>query len=191
MKILLGCNHTKALYNAIAANGHEVTSCDLKPAEHSGRHYKGNVFDIIPGQFDAALFFPPCTYLCRAQYGRVNKDMSRAVMRDNAIEFVDKLYNSGIPMISIENPIGYLNTMWRSPSQVVYPWFFGDPYRKDVCLWLKGLPPLISTEYNTIRKTVSNHVNSRMSQERKSEIKSSWNYYPGLCSAIASQWFPA
>lgn len=190
MKVLLACNHTAALYNAIRANGHQVLSCDLKPAQHSGNHYVGDVFDIINNGFDIMIAFPPCTYLCKAQEFRVQKDTERRKKQVSAACFVDQLFNANISQIAIENPVGYLSRAWLQPSQIVRPWFFGDPYGKEICLWLKNTPPLISTLYNPVRKSISNHVNGRMCQARKSEIRSSWKYYPGLCKAIADQWCP-
>lgn len=29
--------------------------------------------------------------------------------------------------------------------QIIQPWWFGDPYTKATCLWLKGLPKLVPT----------------------------------------------
>lgn len=65
--------------------------------------------------------------------------------RDAAFAFVRELYDAPIPRIAIENPIGYLNSAWRRPDQIVRPWMHGHPYNKDVCLWLKGLPVLAPT----------------------------------------------
>jgi hypothetical protein len=46
----------------------------------------------------------------------------------------------------------------------------------------------MSAALSTGRKHVVNHVNGRMSQYLKSEIKSSWLWYPNMCKAIALQW---
>jgi hypothetical protein len=190
MKILLACYHTSILYNLLRSNGHKVVSCDLKPPLHNGEHYQGDVFDIINSGFDMMIGFPPCTYLCKAQEFRIKKEPDRKKKQVSAARFVDQLFHSSIPRIALENPVGYLSRAWLQPNQIVRPWFFGDPYGKEICLWLKDMPPLISTLYNPVRKSISNHVNGRMNQAQKSEIRSSWNYYPGMCQAIADQWCP-
>jgi hypothetical protein len=102
------------------------------------------------------------------------------------MEFVNRVYNCNIKHIAIENPKGILSTQWLAPSMIIYPWQFGDPYRKDICLWTRNLPPLISTVYSTKRRSVTNHVNSRMSQALKSKIKS--RFFKGVATAMANQW---
>lgn len=187
LRVLTACEHTGALRNAFAALGHDAMSCDLKPDISGGHHFQGSVFELDLKSYDLVVAFPPCTYLAKAQMFRYELEANRPQLRDEAVSFVSRLYHAA-DTIAIENPVGYLNKNWLSPSQIVHPYYFGDPYRKDVCLWLKNVPPLISTCYNPIRKHVKNHTNGRMSQELKSEIKSSWLYYPLMCQAIAQQW---
>jgi hypothetical protein len=50
------------------------------------------------------------------------------------------LYVSDIPKVAVENPVGYVNTIWRKPDQIVHPYYFGEPVQKRTCLWLKNLP---------------------------------------------------
>jgi hypothetical protein len=45
--------------------------------------------------------------------------------------------------VAVENPRGDMKRRYRPPDQVVEPYFFGDPYRKSTCLWLKDLPKLV------------------------------------------------
>ena len=63
----------------------------------------------------------------------------------DSIEFVKALYNSPIPLISIENPVGLLSSRWRKPDQIIQPYMFGDEATKTTCLWNKGLPLLKAT----------------------------------------------
>lgn len=187
MRILTACECSGALRDQFSKLGHHAVSCDLKPSSAPGRHYQCDVFDLKNEKWDLVFAFPPCTYLAKVQMFRYRKSSYYREKRNEAVSFVDKLWNS-FPVIAIENPSGYLNNNWRSPAQIIYPWQFGDPYSKEICLWLKNCPPVISTRYSIIRKSISNHVNSRMSQARKSEIKSSWLRYPGMCKAIAEQY---
>lgn len=187
-KILVCCEHTGALSSEFAKLGFDVTTCDLKPSYGNCNHYQGDVFDIVPGSFNALIGFPPCTYLANSgiHFNKTVKGRSEKTL--SAALFVEKLFSLDIQFIALENPVGWLNINWRMPTQIIRPWYFGDPYRKEICLWLKGLPPLIDTCVSPIRKHVANHTNGRMSQDIKSEIKSSWLWYPNMCKAIASQW---
>lgn len=148
-------------------------------------HYQGDIFDILPGEFDLAIFFPPCTYLARAQ-SHLLSDPARLIHHWQAIEFVKRLWSQPIKKIALENPIGFLSTKFMQPTQIVSPNFFGDPYAKDICLWLKNLPTLRSTCIVPATKKVSNHVNSRMTREQRSKIKS--KFFPGIAKAMAEQW---
>lgn len=47
--------------------------------------------------------------------------------------------------VAVENPVCIMSSAWRKPDQIVQPYWFGHPYRKTTCLWLKGLPPLEPT----------------------------------------------
>lgn len=187
MKVLIACEWSGIVRDAFIKNGHSAVSCDLIPSESSrGLHYQGNVMDIINDGWDLMIAHPPCTYLCKAQIWRTLKEKERRLEQKNAIEFVQKLFESNIPRIAIENPMGILTKVWKKPNQLVYPYQFGDPYKKDIHFWLKNLPPLMPTKHNKGRKSVSNHTNSRMTQEERSKIKS--KFFPGLAKAMADQW---
>ena len=192
MKILVACEESGSMSSVLRSFGHDVLSCDLLPTSNPtcrAFHYVGSVFDLLPGDFDAMIAFPPCTYLCNARLW--DKSPGRLMNRYKAVRFVLDLLSSGIPQIAIENPPGHLSTILRKPDQIIYPYNFGDPYSKSICLWTANLPFLISTYVTSIRKPVNNHCNSRMSQAQRSRIRSSWIYYPGMVQAIAHQWFPS
>ena len=188
VNVLICCEHTRALSVEFEKLGFNVTSCDFKNATSPSQHYTGNVFDIVPGSFHVLIGFPPCTYLAKAGIWRFHNDLERTFNRNEGLSFVRRLFALDIPFIALENPIGHLNTHWRQPSQLVQPYFFGDPYIKEICLWLKGLPALMSSAGSPSRTSVSTHVNGRMSQSQKSEIRSSWLHYPNMCKSIAAQW---
>ena len=187
MNVLCAFESSGSLRNAFTLLGHNAWSCDVVKTSSPGQHYVGDVFDLCDSYWDLVFAFPPCTYLAKAQMFRYHNNIIRSFLRDNALNLVSTLYNS-FSRIAIENPAGYLNNHWKAPSQILHPWYFGDPYNKDICLWLKDCPPVIATKYSVLRKSVSNHVNSRMSQAHKSIVKSSWSYYPEMCKAIAEQY---
>jgi len=188
MKVLVACEYSNIVADAFRRKGHKVTSVDLIENDFPSQdHIVGNVFDVLRlMRFDLMIAHPPCTYLCNAQIHKFYTSPGRWCKSIEATNFVKQLYNSDVPRVCIENPKGVLSSKFCPPAQIVYPWYFGDPYSKDICLWLKNLSPLISTVYSTGRKSMSNHVNSRMSQEQKSKIKS--KFFPGIASAMAEQW---
>lgn len=188
VRILVGFEHTGALSSEFRKLGFTVHTCDLKPSQATGCHITGDFWKIDHSVYDVIIAFYPCTYLAKAGLHWCNDNPDRSVLRDMAVEDVKRLMSLKVQHIALENPTGYLSTAYRPPDQLVFPWHFGDPYRKEINLWLKNLPPLMSTCHHYLRKSVSNHVNSRMSQDLKSEIKSSWLWYPRMCKAIADQW---
>lgn len=191
MKILFACDNSQTLLHEFLILGHDCTSCDLLPCsgDYPHLHRQCDVLTILNEGWDMLIGFPPCTYLCKAQQWKCNDNPSRAAQRDEALDFFIKLYLSPVKRIAIENPIGYVNTTYKKPNQIIQPHQFGDAYRKEICFWTWGLPLLLPTyQYTGKLKHVRNHTNSRMSQDQKSFIHSSWKYYPNMCKAIAQQW---
>jgi hypothetical protein len=187
MKVLVACEYSGIVSNAFKKRGHDVLSCDLLPSESYDNHYMGNVLDLIsPGKFDLLIGFPPCTYLAKAQMHLYEFGKSRIRQRNEAVHFFSKLWRSPVPRICLENPIGYINTHVMPPSQILSPHYFGSPYSKEMCFWLKNLPPLLYTLISPGKKKVANHCNSRMTQTQKSKIKS--KFFPELAEEMANQW---
>jgi len=191
LKVLVACEHSGSVRDALTHLGHDALSCDLKPSNTPGKHYQGNVLDIIDRGFDLMIGFPPCTYLAKVQEWRCQQDPVRKMKQLQAVEFFRALINAPITCIALENPAGFLTHAFRASNQIIRPWWFGDPYEKEIQLWTKNLPPIMATCYSPFRKSISNHVNGRMSQDLKSEIKSSWTRFPGMAHAIADQYSKA
>lgn len=187
MRVLVGFEYSGIVSQAFRDRGHEAYSCDIVPGLIPKYHFQEDVFSCVSRlQPDLAIFHPPCTFLCNAQLFKCVPGSLRYCQQQAAIKTVRRLWALPIPMICIENPKGILSRVFRPPDQILYPYWFGDPYKKDICFWLKNLSPLIATNYSVLRKSMSNHVNGRMSQELKSHIKS--KFFPGLSSAMANQW---
>lgn len=87
------------------------------------------------------LAFPPCTHLCAS--GAKHFPAKRTDGRQKAaIDFFMALANAPIEKIAIENPVGIMSSQWRSPDQIIQPFYFGEEAQKTTCLWLKNLLPL-------------------------------------------------
>lgn len=142
LKVLIACEYSGTVRDAFIAKGHHAVSCDLLPTEKPGPHYLGSVLDILHRGWDMMIAHPPCTHLSKAgAWCWKHKANEQA----EAYQFVLQLWSSGIPMIALENPVGWLNTNWMRPTQIIHPFQFGDPWMKETCLWLKGLPQLRDT----------------------------------------------
>jgi hypothetical protein len=185
MNVLIACEYSGKVRDAFSNLGHFAVSCDILPSESPGLHYQRNVLELLDMPWDLLVGFPPCTYLCKAQAGLMSSP-GRKELQSDAFDFFQKLYSAPIPRIALENPVGYLSTHFRQPDQITSFHHFGDPYQKEICLWLKNLHPLKPTNYVPGSKSVSNHVNSRMSQAQKSKIKS--KFFSGIANAMAEQW---
>ena len=187
MKVLVACESSGIVRDAFKNAGHNAWSCDLVAALSPGQHFKKDCLQVLANEhFDLVIAHPPCTYLCKAQLWRCVPGSIYESLQSSALEFFLQIWNSPQERIAIENPIGALSRLFRPPDQIIYPWMFGDIHSKEICLWLKNVPPLISTCYNPKRIPVSNHTNGRMSQEQKSIIRST--FFPLVAEAMATQW---
>ena len=116
----------------------------------------------------------------------------------DSVEFVKALYNSNIPRIAIENPVGLLSSRWRKPDQIVQPYMFGDEATKTTCLWLKNLPNLTPTNIvgkgeRTVFASGKSHpkwyadaLAKAKTKEERQTLRS--KTFPGMAKAIATQW---
>lgn len=162
-KILVSCEYTGAFTNALIDFGFDAVSCDILPSKHSKNHIQGNVIDLLHSTKWLALFgFPPCTYLSKAGLHYCNlekygvKGWERIKQRNEAVDFFLEHYFLDVPFHLLENPIGFISSTIIKPTQIISPHLFGDSYRKDTCLWLKGFQPLIySDSYNLFSEKTS------------------------------------
>lgn len=142
MKVLVACEYSGKVRDAFTTLGHDAISCDLLDSETPGKHYKGNVLDIIDEGFDLMIAHPPCTYLSVSGMHWTTRGLRDPKLTEDALEFVNRLMQCNIARICIENPISIISTRIRKPDQVIQPWMFGADASKKTCLWLKNLPLL-------------------------------------------------
>lgn len=142
MNILIGCEHFATVRDAFKMKGHNAVSCDFKPSVNGGNHYRGNIKDLIYSHsWDLFICFPPCTHLAVSGAKHFHYKV-KSGQQKKAIDFFMEMVNAPIEKICIENPIGIMSTKYRKPDQIIQPYYFGDPFQKTTCLWLKNLPKL-------------------------------------------------
>jgi hypothetical protein len=195
MKVLIACEYSGVVRDAFIKRGHEAMSCDLLPTDTPGPHHQGEVSEIIGYGWDMMIAHPPCKYLTIAGAGNY-QEAGRAEKREEAIEFFEYLQNADIPKIAIENPIPFNSVQERIGRyhQYVNPFDFGEPIRKRICLWLKGLPPLMSTlsvgvrpDKTYIRKDGRPY---KTYYHQGKTAKERARFFPCVADAMAEQWCP-
>lgn len=185
MRILIACEYSGIIRNAFSVLGHDVWSCDLLPTETEGQHYQCDVREVITLGWDMLIAHPPCTYIAASglhycnieRYG--DKAKERIVKRHDAVSFFLEMYNAPINKICVENPRGYISTVFKRPTQEIHPYYFGEPEMKRTGLWLKNLPPLLWTPQNTLfeEKTATERPEPYQIQTRKATGKVKNRYW--------------
>lgn len=191
MRVLIACEFSGVVREAFAKRGHDAWSCDLLPTEIPGQHIRGDVLKVLDCDWDLMIAHPPCTYLAASGSKWFKGNIDRHVYREEAIEFVEKLWNAPINKIAIENPIGFLSTMSElyEPNQIIQPWMFGHGETKATCLWLQGLPELQPTNIISDRKQNIHKLSAlRGKGSSKTRQQDRSRTYPGIAEAMASQW---
>ena len=144
----MACEFSGVVRDAFIRAGHDAVSCDLLPSESDfGPHIQGDVLKVLyANQFDLMIAHPPCTYLSVAGNAWINRP-GRKLARAEAAEFFMELYcTPHVKRIAVENPVGFMNSSFRKPDQIINPWQFGESANKRTCIWLRNLPPLIPTD---------------------------------------------
>jgi hypothetical protein len=195
MRVLVACECSGAVRRALRARGHDAYSCDTQPADDGSQfHIQGDAIEAAYGQpWDMLIAHPPCNHLAAsgAQYWPAKRADGRQFA---AVSFFLRLYDAPIPRVAIENPVGFIGTIFRKADQIIQPWQFGDPFNKKTCLWLRGLPPLVPT--NIVAPTHNWGSNSYRSGSRKRSNLPSLHWgakdrsrtFTGIAEAMADQW---
>jgi len=191
MKILIACEYSATVRDAFRARGHDAWSCDLLPTEgNANYHIQGDVLNELHRGWDMMIGHPPCTYLANSGVRWLyNEDGTYNDFRWNNMEegsfFFEKLLDSEISKICIENPIPHKHTELPEYTQIVQPWMFGENESKATCLWLKGLPKLvpdITKKPDNLEQRVWRMPPGPDRQKERSR------FFKGIANAMAEQW---
>ena len=106
-----------------------------------------------------------------------------------------------IPHKAIENPIGFMNTAYRKPNQIIHPYMFSDGEndtenytKKTTCLWTQNLPSLVpkctdEPDLGKLYGKYSNGKNRTWEETRNTDReKTRSKTFPGIAKAFAEQW---
>jgi hypothetical protein len=209
MEWLIGCEESGAVRDAMLDRGIPAVSCDLEPSRSErGEHLQMDILEALAlRRWRGLIAFPTCTYLtCSAEwaYGdgpyhqKVKPDTltgaARRQAREEAVDFVLRLWNCGLDKVVIENPVGVLSQHLGKP-QTVQPYQFGDDASKRTCLWLKGLPALKHTGWIEPRMVNGKPRWANQTDGGQNRLSPGENRardrsvtYPGIAAAMADQW---
>lgn len=224
LNVLVACEESQVVCKAFRSRGHNAYSCDVQCCSggHPEWHILGDVLNVInpvfddfgigfytmngdhhfiSGKWDLIIAHPPCTFISKAgarhMYPKAGViDPDRLAKALAAKEFFLKLWSADCPHICIENPTPLKVVGLPPPTQVVQPYYFGEPYSKRTLLWEKRLPLLKPTN---ILKDYAPYLPSNtgcfsrgcggsLGAARGSVDRS--KTFVGVGDAMASQWIP-
>jgi hypothetical protein len=209
MRVLVACEESQEVCKAFRERGHEAYSCDLQECSggHPEWHIKADALKVLrESVWDLVIAHPPCTYLSNLgakhlylgtervyrhpeTFRLMNEDRIRLAIR--ARDFFLAMLNAPCERVAVENPIP--SSIWQMPpqTQVIQPYFFGDPYKKKTYLWLRGLPKLVPTEMvePTGLWVDGGHAKqTKMKTYGFRDSKKRSKTFPGIAKAMAEQW---
>jgi len=182
-RVLVACEYSGVVRDAFTRAGFYAMSCDLLPSDSpGGRHYQGDVRDIIDDGWDLMVAHPPCTDLAvsGARYFAEKRADGRQAA---ALDFVRLLLNAPVGRIALENPVGVISSQIRKPDQIIQPWQFGHGETKATCLWLENLPRLVPTDVVQGREA---RIHRMSPSPDRWKLRS--RTYQGIADAMVSQW---
>ena len=223
MNVLVACEESQAVCKAFRDKGHNAFSCDIIDCSggHPEWHIKQDVLPLlngrcefqtidgqahkIEGKWDLIIAHPPCTYFSNATMVNLGRKDRPNVFneewkakffenRKKAFDFVMKIWEADCDKICIENVVGYLSTHFQKPSQYIQPYYFGEPWKKKTCLWLKNLALLEKTnEVVPTGKWVRHHLKTKndlngYSNRGVYSAKERSRTFKGIGKAMAEQW---
>lgn len=223
MRVLVACEESQEVCKAFRALGHEAYSCDIQAPSggHPEWHILGDALKAIEGGFvttmdgqthdvgkwDLLIAHPPCTYLSNVagihfslKYRSSEYVVERWKNRGLSAVFFMKFLLANAERIAVENPVGFMNTAFRSADQTIHPYMFAESENdvenyviKATCLWLVNLPPLRT---NGLAKPDNGKLFGKLpsgknrtwedTYSRKAKVRS--KTFPGIARAMAEQW---
>lgn len=192
MRVLVACEESQRVCIEFRKLGHEAYSCDIQPCSggHPEWHIQGDVLPLLDENWDLIIAHPPCTYLSNAgakhlyPKGVLNEERYKLGLQGR--DFFMKFYDCKCEKVAIENPVPSKIFGLPPYSQIIQPYYFGDPYQKRTCLWLKNLPKLEPTD--NLYYGLSSRKASWYQKGGKDRQKNRAKTFPGIAKAMAEQW---
>ena len=91
---------------------------------------------MIDGKWDLIIAHPPCTDLASSG-ARWFPEKQKDFRQQKAVVFFMRFAFADCDRIAIENPVGIMSTCYEKPTQIIQPYQFGDPTKKQPVCGLK------------------------------------------------------
>jgi len=165
-------------------------SCDYKASERNGYHHiQGNVWDYDWSFADIVIAHPDCTNITNSGVRWLHERPERwDLMVRDAKEF-KRVLELPVDMLCVENPIPHkyaLEIIGKDYTQIIHPhYFIGSDESKATCLWLKGLPKLVRTQWldkSEIKQSVWREPPGENRQANRARTSTS------IAKAMSNQW---
>ena len=188
MTVLVACEYSGRVRDALRAVGIDAVSCDILPTEAPGPHIQGDVLPLLRRPWAMVIAHPPCTYLCNSGVRWLHERPGRWAEMQRAAQFFLECLNANASLVAVENPVMHGHAreiVGCRPNFTVQPWQFGDPAKKRTGFWTRGLPPLLPTSAMTAADA---RADCHFASPGPNRWKERSRTYPGIAAAIASQW---
>lgn len=222
MTVLVACEESQRVCTEFRRLGHEAYSCDIQECSggHPEWHILGDVLPVLRGgnvvtmdgvshhvdRWNLVIAHPPCTYLTTTATRHLSlrctpaeKVIDRLWKVAKSAVFFMQCYFADADHVAVENPVGYMSTLFRKPDCIIDPYFFAESeedvenyHKKRTCLWLRNLKPLVRTSNlpapNPIRYSSSGKPLYFEECVTKNRAKNRSKTFPGIARAMAEQW---
>lgn len=223
MKVLIACEESQRTCMEFRRLGHDAYSCDIQECSggHPEWHVCGDVLPVLQGgkfvtmdgikhcvtRWDLVIAHPPCTYLSAVTTRHLSlrctppeKVVNRLWQVAKSAVFFMQCYYANANKVAVENPLGFMSTLFRKPDCIVHPYFFATSqndsenyHKKRTCFWLRGLPPLERTSHLPEPKPIAfsksgKPLNFEESVRGKERAKLRSKTFFGVAQAMAEQW---
>lgn len=199
MNVLIGCEESQAVCIEFRKRGHNAFSNDIQ--ECSGGHPEWHLqMDILEAirlrKWDLIMMHLPCTAISLCGNSTYGAGMPKHRERIESIEWTKSMWNyarSVCNLVGFENPKNVMGPVIGKRTQIIQPFEFGHPERKETWLWLHGLPKLKSTnnvfdEMMNLPKKDRERIHYTSPGPNRAKIRS--KTFTGIAKAMAEQWSP-
>lgn len=129
--------------------------------------------DEARGRVVIGFGFPPCTHLTVSD-ARDFKKKSGWMLAESLQLFdsIEVAFSFGGFAYMIENPIGRLNSHRREPDFSFQPWYFGDLWTKNTCLWTGNGFIMPTAKYTSPPEGVTNKIFEMTPSDDRADLRS-------------------
>lgn len=206
VRVLVSCECSGRIRQALRDNGIDAWSCDLKEAEDgSPYHIHGDAIVAARSElWDWHISHPVCRFMAHSgskhlYIGGRKENGPCPERHENCRQgaaFFRTLWD--IPVRygrAFENPIihGTAREMLGlgRPTQIIQPWMFGHTERKGTSLWLDNLPKLVPTNNvreEMLRLPMKEQAKVHYMRPGPDREANRSRTYEGVAEAIGQQW---